>query len=392
MLNAESSGCTSRLADVQDQRLQARGTVGHVAGAEALVRRQQVLQLGAHKSAIGNGEGRAAPATTPAAALGGEGPVATGIVVVVGVITNGDGVRLGRGDGLTGGLGQELLLEHQLTTQQAATLSPVGHQRQGLRSRQGIITAAVGRETGRRAQQASGCVLQGLGKRLAVLLHGAVHGCPAPGFGLKQLLELCVPVVAVQRPVQHHQTAGQSAVAERALQPECRRCLFERCRQPRSRIRQLRNRFRWLPVGVELPHHHPGGRLHRLLLEEGVRLQIRLGRCTGLTPALARLPTEAMGHITQGERVAAIAAIDQQLQLHAQALLATAQLDGPEARASAFDGREAHTRPPAQLRLTANPVAQDRLGSGRPIAKAAHPVVIEAARFTPRQLAQERSP
>ena len=363
-----------------------------MAGAEALVRRQQVLQLGAHQGAIGNGEGRAAPATTPAAALGGEGPVATGIVVVVGVITNGDGVRLGRGDGLTGGLGQELLLEHQLTTQQAATLSPVGHQRQGLRSRQGIITAAVGRETGRRAQQASGCVLQGLGKRLAVLLHGAVHGCPAPGFGLKQLLELCVPVVAVQRPVQHHQTAGQSAIADRALQPESRRCLFERCRQLRSRIRQLWclqlwDRFRWLPVGVELPHHHPGGRLHRLLLEEGVRLQIRLGRCTGLTPELARLPTEAMRHITQGECVAAIAAIDQQLQRHAQALLATAQLNGPEARASAFDGREAHTRPPAQLRLAANPVAQDRLGSGRPIAKAAHPVVIEAARFSPCQLA-----
>ena len=69
-----------------------------------------------------------------------------------------------------------------------------------------------------------------------------------------------MPIVAVQRPIQHHQPAGQAPIGERALQPEGLTGLLERLRQSwlAGRIDAFRGVGRE-PIALQLTHHHPGG-------------------------------------------------------------------------------------------------------------------------------------
>ena len=85
---------TRGLTNVENQRLQARGTVCHMGAAEGLVGGQKIVEIGTQEGLVGHTKRRAAPAPTPAAALGSQGPVIPWVVVVIGVIANGNGTDL----------------------------------------------------------------------------------------------------------------------------------------------------------------------------------------------------------------------------------------------------------------------------------------------------------
>ena len=143
---------------------------------------------------------------------------------------------------------------------------------------------------------------------------------------------------------------------------------------------------------LQLPHRHPGGGLHGLLAEEGLGGQVGLRRRTGLLPLLLGLPPEAVRRLRQREGVAEVAAIDQQLQLQAHGLLGLLHLQGRNARTVALHRQQLHRRPPLQQRFPLAPAAQDCLRRRRPVAEAAHPVVVESAGFLLLQLPQEGAP
>ena len=198
-----------------------------------------------------------------------------------------------------------------------------------------------------------------------------------------------MPVIAVQRPIQHHQTTRQTPVGDRALEAEGGGGIGEWGWQGRMGPGAIGP---WWPVSGQLAHHHPGGRLHRLLAEKRLRLEPLTAGGAGFSPLLLRLPAKAKGHIRQRKGVAAIAAVDQQLQIQPDGSLAAAELEGLNSGAPPPDRRQGGRWPPAQPGFGPAPVTQNRLGRGGPVAEATHPVVIQPARLPPLQLAQKGPP
>ena len=142
----------------------------------------------------------------------------------------------------------------------------------------------------------------------------------------------------------------------------------------------------------ELPHHHPGGRLHPLARVEGIGIQIALARSTGLPPLLLRFPSQPVGGIHQGKEITQVAAIDQDIEAHAPRFGTTAQIQSGDPLAAATYRVKLHPRPPLQQGLCLAPIPQDRFSGGWPVAEATHPVLVEALRFTALKFAQKGPP
>ena len=146
--------------------------------------------------------------------------------MVVGVVTNGNGVN-GPGAvfwqvGNRGprGLGQQVLFHHHLPAHQPAPLAPVRHQGNRGWPLQGAVSRriAVERKASTRRQPAVGGILEGFGEGQAMGLHGSVEVRSDPGLRIKQAIQGTMPIVALQGPIEHHQTAGQAPIGDRAFQ------------------------------------------------------------------------------------------------------------------------------------------------------------------------------
>ena len=109
-------------------------------------------------------------------------------------------------------------------------------------------------------------------------------------------------------------------------------------------------------------------------------------------PLFLRFPAVAVGSSALGQKLAAVTAINQHLGLDLQHLAPTLHLDGVDALPLAVHSPQHHAIEPLQGALGIAPLAQDRLRRGGSIAKAAHPVVVEAFRFSALQFPQECPP
>ena len=132
--------------------------------------------------------------------------------------------------------------------------------------------------------------------------------------------------------------------------------------------------------------------MHRLALEEGVGGQGLGPRGTGLLPLFLGFPAQPVGSLRQGEAIAAITAIHQHLQGHPDRFALALDLHGLKAIGAPRDRAQLHIGPPAQSRFLKAPLPQKRFGGGWGIAKAAHPVLVQALGFTPLQLPQKGAP
>ena len=212
--------------------------------------------------------------------------------------------------------------------------------------------------------------------------------CPLVREGRRQIP---VPVVAAQGPVEHHQTPGQAAVGEGGFQAEAVAGPRKRCRQ--LRVKRARARARG-----QLPHHHPGGRLHRVLPEERIPLQRLLGRGAGFTPAFTGLPAKTEGSPSEWKEIAPVTAVDHHRRGEARhpalpgALLEALHQGRHNPALATLQGTNASPGPPPQARLRGHPAAQDRFRGGGPVAEAADPVLVEAPGRLRRQSPQQGPP
>jgi len=146
-------------------------------------------------------------------------------------------------------LGQQLLLDHRMQTDQASAFAPVRH-----RCQPGGRAAGLLRKGCTQLDPAIAGLLQHRGKAQAVGLHLAIQ-CRLGGvIAAEGALQLAVPVVAMQRPVQHHQAARQTSIADRALKAEGFTGLREWRWQSFGGCRVHRQ-----GVAGQLTDHHPGG-------------------------------------------------------------------------------------------------------------------------------------
>ena len=113
-----------------------------------------------------------------------------------------------------------------------------------------------------------------------------------------------VPVVAIQRPVDHHETAGETPVGDGLFKTEGLGAGLEWC----GWSSRLEGRCLAL---IQLPHHDPGGRLHWLKLEEGIRIEIFLKGCTGFIPSLSRFPAPSERALAQRQQITEITSVNE---------------------------------------------------------------------------------
>ena len=76
---------TGGLTDVQHEWLQPCGPIGHVVTLKHLSAARRLLTSSTEQGFIGNAEGRPRPSAAPATAFASQGPVFSGIVMVIGV-------------------------------------------------------------------------------------------------------------------------------------------------------------------------------------------------------------------------------------------------------------------------------------------------------------------
>ena len=179
-----------------------------------------------------------------------------------------------------------------------------------------------------------------------------------------------MPVVSLQGPIEHHQTTGQSAVGERPFHTEALGAVLE------GGLRFLAER----PgrFAAELTHHHPGGGLNRLLMEESLPIQPALRRRAGFIPGFPRFPSPAPGGFCCSDQFAQITAVNPLLALDRSSFSADLHLDGTDAVLLALNILQAAARPPLERPCLADPTLQQLFGLFRPEAEAADPVVVQA--------------
>ena len=90
LLNAEGGGHSDGLTDAEDQGLQTGRSVGHVGDRDVFFAGKESVNLVWNQCGVGNSEGRSGPTASPFDRFWGEGDVAAGIVMVVGVVADGD--------------------------------------------------------------------------------------------------------------------------------------------------------------------------------------------------------------------------------------------------------------------------------------------------------------
>ena len=230
-------------------------------------------------------------------------PIFTGIVMVIGIGPNGDAaatpVRMHRqGASPRSGLnGEQVVLCHRGSSDQSPSFAPVGHQREaGVGSRKGLS----------RTDPVGAAGLECIQERMAVTLHVCSEIVSNSRVGTDGAFKVVMPVIAMKRPVEHHQTTGKAAVGDRFLETKGDSAGFK---------------GRWEAVlvatngavSVQLPHHHPCGRLDRLIAKEGFALQPLSAGCTGFCPRLLAFPPPSKRLIGCGQQITQVAAINEHL-------------------------------------------------------------------------------
>ncbi len=194
-----------------------------------------------------------------------------------------------------------------------------------------------------------------------------------------------MPVVAAQRPVQHHQPSWQTAVGECSLQTDSVQG-FVKGRGWCRPFTEVRDR------APELSHDHPGGGLHGLPNKKRVLCQ-RISRwSTGFIPGFSGLPAPAERRSSQCDQVTQITAIDPDPTVHPLAFPVAVQLQSLNAITSTINRLQTTTRPPVEQRLGFDPALQQTLGLLGTKSEAADPVLIKSFGNGCRQGSDELTP
>ena len=196
-----------------------------------------------------------------------------------------------------------------------------------------------------------------------------------------------MPVVAVERPIEHHQATRQTAIGDGLAQAKALAGLLKR----RGEQRLVGERMRG-GVARQLAHHHPGRGLNRLLLKEGVGAHPRSTGGAGLIPDLLRFPTPAKGEIQQRQQITSVAAVDQHAAGKPLALAVPLNREGVHQTLRALHRQRAAAGQPAQIGEGCDPILEQCFGLRWSKTKTAHPVLIKASRLRLSQPSQKGTP